>query len=328
MNIGKYIFGVREEYFVKVDEKTTLRQFFVFNNLTLMFFVLVGCIVLSGVVFGLLIFNSWWLSIVIGIILGAITFTLLLLVFFLNMTTNHQELYLTMTEMEPVFETYEKQEIEHWSDEQILNEVETYKDFLRDTNRVPSFDHFHFSSVITSTIKVILILIISCVVANAMEFLFFQKTLNESLTKIKNDKTLATTANCKFSNNPTINEKIAYARWTREMLNEDPNNPFVFIKCKSFLLSMEILEMSLGKWKILLDLLFAALFLTPFILLKKSREYAGGDFLKESALVDISHSLMIYLLAERERRRIKKEIESNYDYNHLLLNQNHGKEVL
>lgn len=320
MNLGKYIFGVREEYFAKISTDEKSRQFLVYNNLTLMFFTLVVFSIASGVIFGLMIFNHWLIAIGIGVFLGAIAFILLLLMFFLNMTTNYQDLYLTMTEMEPTFEEYEKQDIENWTDEKALNETETRKSLLREANQIPSFDHFHFSSVITSIIKVALILIISCVVANAMEFLFFYGSINESLEKIKSDSTINVCAQHKLTeHNSELNEKIVLAQWTLEMLKEDAEHPFIFIKSRSVLLTMQVLEMSLGNWKILLDVLFALLFLTPFVLLKKSREYAGGLFLKEVALVDISHSLMFYLLSERERRKILKQIREHYDYERLVI---------
>jgi hypothetical protein len=322
MNLGKYIFGVREEYFAKISTDEKSRQFLVYNNLTLMFFTLVVFSIGSGVIFGLMIFNHWLIAIGIGVFLGAISFILLLLMFFLNMTTNYQDLYLTMTEMEPTFEEYEKLEIENWTDEKALIETEKRKSLLREANQIPNFDHFHFSSVITSIIKVSLILIISCVVANAMEFLFFYGSINESLEKIKSDSTINVCAQHKLTElNSELNEKIVLAQWTLEMLKEDAEHPFIFIKSRSVLLTMQVLEMSLGKWKILLDILFALLFLTPFVLLKKSREYAGGLFLKEVALVDISHSLMFFLLSERERRKILKQIRDHYDYERLVIKE-------
>ncbi len=324
MNIGKYIFGVREEYFAKVDATEKSRQFLVYNNLSLMFFVLVGFTALSGVIFGLMAFNQWIIAIGIGLFLGMICFVLLLLMFFLNMTTNYKDLYSTMTEMNPVFDSFEKEPIEQWTNEFALNETEAHKDKLRDTSQFTSTGNFHFSSVITSSIKVILILIISCVVANAMEFLFFHKSLNESLNKIKNDKTIQVCAQLELTEkNSELNQKIVVAQWTLQMLKEDPKKPFIFINSQSILLNMQVLDMCLGKWKVLLDVLFALLFLTPFVLLKKSNEYAGGIFLKEAALVDISHSLMFYFLSERARRRIKHEIETKYNYDQLLTKKSH-----
>lgn len=319
MNLGKYIFGVREEYFAKVSTKEKERQFLVFNNLTLMYFILVGFTILSGLVFGIMIFNNIFLAIGISLFLGAICFVLLLLVFFLNMTTNYQGLYLTMTNMEPLFKTHYDEDLKGLSDERALEMVANEKQKLRETNQQATFDHFHLSSVVTSAVKVILILIISAMVANAMEFVFFRNSLNESLHKIKSDPTIIACANAKESeHNDELNRKIGLAKWTLNMLEPNPGESFLFIDSQSFLLSYQVLEMSLGPWKVLLDIAFALLFLTPFILLRKSNEYAGGIFLKEAALIDIAHSYMFFLLAERERQKIKEEIELNYDYTVLI----------
>lgn len=318
MNLGKYIFGVREEYFAKVTTQEKERQFLVYNNLSLMHFILVSFTALSGVVFGLVIFNHWIWSILLGVFLGAICFILLLLVFFLNMTTNYQGLYLTMTDMEPIFEPFYAKDLRRLSDEEALATVEGEKQKLRETNQTPSFDHFHLSSVVTSIIKVSLILIISAIVANAMELLFFRNSINESLSQIKADTTINICANTdQVEHNDELNRKIILAKWTLEMLSPSKGDEFIFINSRSFLLAHQVLEMSLGPWKVCLDIAFALLFLTPFILLRKSKEFAGGIFLKEAALVDIAHSYMFFLLSERERQKIKENIETNYDYSRL-----------
>ena len=187
MNLGKYLFGVREEYFTKVGDKEKERQFRVYNNLSLMFYTLIAISTLAGGIYGLVLFNSWWIAIGIGLFLGGISFALLLLVFFLNMTTNYQNLYLTMTDMNPIFEEHENEDLKNLSDERAEEMVQAKKMHLRETNQEAKFDHFHLSSVLTSIIKVTLILIISCVVANSLEFLIFHKSLNSSLNSLKNN---------------------------------------------------------------------------------------------------------------------------------------------
>jgi hypothetical protein len=319
MNLGKYIFGVREEYFTKVSDKETARQFRVYNNLSLMFYTLIAISTLAGLIYGLVLFNSWWIAIGVGLFLGGISFTLLLLVFFLNMTTNYQNLYLTMTDMNPIFEEHENDDLKNLSDERAEEKVQAKKMLLRETNQEAKFDHFHLSSVVTSIIKVTLILIISCVVANSLEFLIFHKSLNSSLNSLKNNETLVACAKHELTeNNDELNRKITLARWTLSMLKEDANAPFILIKSKSLLLSMEILSLSIGKSKVVLDIVIALLFLTPFVLLKKSKEYAGGIFLKEAALYDIQCSHMFFLISERERRKIKEKIQNEYPYNELI----------
>jgi hypothetical protein len=76
MNLGKYIFGTREEYFDKMDDDTRKRQYLVYNILTLMFFVLVTMSFIAGLIYGLIIFNSWIISIFVGLFLGLQNFIL------------------------------------------------------------------------------------------------------------------------------------------------------------------------------------------------------------------------------------------------------------
>ena len=224
-----------------------------------------------------------------------------------------------MTDMNPIFEEHENEDLKNLSDERAEEMVQAKKMHLRETNQEAKFDHFHLSSVVTSIIKVTLILIISCVVANSLEFLIFHKSLNSSLNSLKNNETLVACAKHELTeNNEDLNRKITLARWTLSMLKEDANAPFILIESKSLLLSMEILSLSIGPWKIVLDIVVALLFLTPFILLKKSKEYAGGLFLKEAALYDIQCSHMFYLISERERLKIKEKIQNEYPYNELI----------
>jgi hypothetical protein len=323
MNLGKYIFGTRDFLLEKVELEKRNRQFWAYNLLALMFYILVlGCVV-SGIVYGLILFNNWFVAMFMGLFLGFISFVLLILVLFLNMTTNHQDLYNNMTNMSPIFSQYENQDFTNLSDEEALKIVNEQKLLLRETNHTPSFDHFHISGVFSSAIKVVLILVLSCVVANAMELLIFHVKLNETLQEIQTNPIIQNTALLSENNKSgkaiyVVNQdKEVLAQWTLEMLQPDPNAPFKLINSKSILLAVDVLDQSLGKFKMVLDVLFALLFLTPFVLVRKSQEYGGGELLKEAALMDISISFYAFLITNRESQRILNRIESEYDYSAL-----------
>lgn len=323
MNLGKHIFGLREHYFEKVDQETRDRQFLVYNLLALMFYILVICCTISGIVYGLILFNNWPIAITLGLFFGLISFLLLILVLFLTMTTNHEDLYDSMTNMSPHFEPFQKQDLSSISDEQALKMTQEKKMFLRETSHPPSMDRFHLSGILTSMIKVSLILIISCIVANAIEILMFHDKLNDSLKSIKQNELIQYLAESDRNQdtlkktNEALNQKRLLASWTVEMLTEDKDQPFKLINSKSLILSLEILDKAIGKSKIVLDVLFALLFLTPFVLVKKSREYSGGAFLKEVALTDISTSFYSFLITQRTCQNIKKKIDTEYDYSSL-----------
>lgn len=327
MNLGKYIFGTRTFLLEKVEQEAKAGQYRAYNLLALMFYILVLSCMISGVVYGLVLFNDWLLAMVLGILLGLISFVLLILVLFLNLTTNHQDLYKNMTNMSEIFKEFEGQDFMHLSDEEAIKRVHEKKMLLRETNHTPTFDNFHFSNVMSSAIKVVLILVISCIVSNAFELLMFRKSLNNTFAKIEASSMLHAAAELTDSTGSTYNlsaiqqQKQVLAQWTLDMLKEEPSKPFKLINSHSILLDFEILDLSLGKFKVLMDILFALLFLTPFVLVRKSHEYGGGELLKEAALMDISISFYAFLITQRESQKIMHRIKNDYDYNALALKQ-------
>jgi hypothetical protein len=104
MNIGKYIFGVDEAILADYEEKAIRRQIFIYNLLSLMLITLVILIFIAGTSYGIIIFGNWLISIFVGIVFAAISFVILLLIFFLNMTTQNVYLYEMMTNMESTFD--------------------------------------------------------------------------------------------------------------------------------------------------------------------------------------------------------------------------------
>lgn len=198
--------------------------------------------------------------------------------------------------------------------------MQAKKMLLRETNQEAKFDHFHLSSVVTSIIKVTLILIISCVVANSLEFLIFHKSLNKSLNSLKNNATIVACAKHELTeNNDELNRKITLARWTLSMLKEDANAPFILIESKSLLLSMEILSLSIGKSKVVLDIVIALLFLTPFILLKKVKNMLADYFSKKQRFMTYN-VLICFILYRKGTTKNKRKIQNEYPYNELVKN--------
>jgi hypothetical protein len=317
MNLGKYLFGIREEYFNKVSSEERKKQFFAYNLLAAMFYIMVSLAVIAGVCYGLVIFHNWVFALLTGVFLGGISFVLLLLVLFLNMTTNYQDLYSKMTDMKEVFQQYYNQDLTGLSDEQAQKLVQTYKMNLREENLFPDAPPFHFSGIFVSLIKIILILVLSCVIANGIEMLMFKNTLNQSMAEIKNSSILQT-QNGGLKDSVDLMKDEVYVKWTQNMLQEPVDHPFLLIDCQSLLMINDILYLALGKWKTFLDVLFFALFLIPFMIVKKSRRYAGGVFLKEVSLSDISTSHMFYLLAQRKCQQVNHTLKNEYDYNHMM----------
>ena len=321
MNLGKYIFGTREEYFDKMDDVTQKRQYFVYNLLTLMFFVLVALSFIAGFIYGLVIFNSWILSFLVGLFLGFVAFILLLLMLFLNMITIDKKLKDETMNLDDNLKKYNTEDLSGLSDINAVKIVQEQKMKIRDGNSGVEINGFHFSNIFKAFIKVSLLVILSLVVANGLELFMFSSKINESLNVIQNSPKLAELkqlAILRDQNSEIKSYEESMAEWTLSMLNENPKETFKLIKSYSILQIMEVLNTCIGGYKVLLDILFTLLFLTPLIIVKKSKEYAGGAFLKEVSLSDISTTFYFHLLAQKKCQEIKKVIKTEYNYNSLI----------
>lgn len=324
MKLSRYLFGINEEYLNTTDKKIAKRQILVYDILAIMLIILVFIIFLSGIFYGVIIFGNWIYAILMGGFLAVICFIVLLLVLFLNMTTKYRSLYETMTNMEAVFKKTEKIELLKMNDVDLIKIVSKHKKQISNSSIESDPDPFHWSKIITSSIKVALILIISIVIANGVELFLFKNSINKSLSIIKNSEQLhKSLVKTTEKNIIYFDKKSATAEWTYNMLEEKKEQPFHIINCYSILLSIDIMNMSMGNWKLFVDVLFTLLFLSPYILVKKSIEYSGGEYQKEVALHNISTSHMFYLLTQRKCQYIKNEILEKFDYDKALnINKN------
>lgn len=316
MNLGKYIFGIREEYILRLEQQEREEQFLAYNLLTAMFLVLVMLIFVSTICYGLIIFQSWLPSIIMALFLSAILFVLLLLVLFLNMKSNVQELTDKMTDFDEYYESIKEPRFNSFSDREALEYSIEHERGLKLSNEKSKQQTFHVSHLFITTIKVLLVILISFIVANGIEMLLFHNKMNETLLVVRDSKQIQSAISDTTSAALLRNENQIAAQWTLNMLTEKPESPFVLIDSYSFLLSFEILNLCLGKWKIVFDLFFSILFLIPFFLVKKSSRYAGGGYLRELTFSHLSTTLLFRILTDRKAASIQKELQE-IDY-HLL----------
>ena len=136
INLGKYLFGFRTEYLVKVDEDERKSQLFSFNALSLMLLALTAISFLAGFIYGVIVFQNVAIAVFVGFVFSSIAFLLLLLTLFLNMTTQHKDLYTKMTDMENVFVEFKEVDFKNISDEQAMKTVSDYTMGLRDKNQI------------------------------------------------------------------------------------------------------------------------------------------------------------------------------------------------
>jgi ABC-type multidrug transport system fused ATPase/permease subunit len=313
MNLGKYFFGIREERFDKCSEESKNRQLFIYNILAAMLMMLTLLLFLSGLIYGLVLFQNWAISIFLGFFLAGITFNLILLVLFLNLNSGYSELNDTALNMDTFFKEHHSDNLIHETDEKLQAHVQDIKMQLREKHITPEYGRFHFSNILKSAIKVGLLLMLSIIVANALEIWIFRDKINQSVAEIRQTALIKARA-AENSSLTTASDKTQYAKWVLEMSQPEPESPN-FIHCKSITLTLDILQFSLGDFKILLDVLVAFLFLIPFFLIQKSKEFKGGDYLKEVCLENISTSYYFYLISQREYQRIIDWNEQNFNVN-------------
>lgn len=319
MNLGKLFFGVRSEILINVSSEEANRQVFIFNILGFMLFLLSFSCAGAGLIYGLIIFNNWAVAIFTSVFLGFICFILLQLLLFLSMQTQYIKIKDQLSNMETLYDKYNGVDFKGLSDEEAVEMVTNMKMALSKDSIKSEPSPFHFSQIIVSALIISLVLLISFIVANGYEVLMFRGSINNSFNEIKHSEHIQNLAkDYKVSKNTTHLEQKLDAVWTLSMLKEQKGKEFKVVNCYSLLMTMDILSIGLGKTKILIDLLFAAIFLIPYLLVKKSEEFGSGAFLKEATIDGIGTSFLMFLLSSRKIQQVETKIKTEFDYNKAL----------
>ena len=304
MNLGKYIFGIREEYLKNSSEAQSKRQIYIYNLLTVMLLFLTLLIFLAGLVYGLVIFQHWVTALALGFVLAAVTFNLLLLSLFLNLRSGYSGLNDQEIDMESVFHEYRQKDLSSESDEKLQKIVEEFSFNLSKENEIPDGGKFHWSNIVKSSIKVGLIMIIAIIVSRGLQLFLFRNQLNYTIEQVVNSSVIKEQSE-KKSQALGANEQSERARWVLEMCAPDPES-HSFISCKSIILAFELLESSSDRFLIFIDVLFVVLFLIPFVMIQKGKEFRDGDYLREVVLNNIKVSLMHFLVTQRKTQQMRK----------------------
>lgn len=318
MRLGLLIFGIDDHILDNIPEDVAKRQTVIYNFLGLMLLVLSLIGASAGLIYGIIIFGHWGLAIGCSIFLGLVFFLLLQLLLFLSLQTRYASLKQQLSQMEEVFKKYPSENLGGISDEEALEIVSKNRMNWRGASKGTT-NPFHFSQILISTAVVSLSLLLSFLSANAVELFIFRKPVNQELHRIKQSEQLIGLA--KLQENPKkarFSEQEMEAYWTLKMVSEQPNNEFKFIDCYSLLLVFDVLQTGLGNTKILIDLLFAVLFLVPYVAVKKSDEISGGIFLKEVVINSMSSALLMHLLSGRTIEKSLQKIKNEFDYHKAL----------
>lgn len=295
MGWHKYI-GVDSNLLKKVDPKQTERQTYILSSLTLMLFVISGICFFSSMVFSLIIFNSWLIALCFGVFLAIVVFNLYRLIV---MTA----LDVTETSLEHYYGAHEEHYKEHinlnddfskLSDEKINEIVNNAKNKLREKTEMAFPNGNPKKHPLTMALRVFILSVIALVFCNGFELYLFQNQINKVLEELLLLYT---------SNNET---------WIIEnMLTPTNGLRFNIIDTNSLLLALEILNLGLGYWKFLIDLIFIIIFLLPLIIVIKSKEIKKSEYVRELALSELTITFYHYLHTQKFCKEIIEKIKAN-----------------
>ena len=295
MSWHKYI-GIDTDLLTKVDPKHSERQTFILSTLTLMLFVISIICFFSGIVYALIIFQSWPIALFIGVFLSVMVFNLYRL---LVMTA----LDVSESSLEPYYLDHEKhysdyveldEDYSKLTDEKIKEIVYVAKDKLREKTALNPPNRGTKRHPLTMFLRVIILTIIGLVFANGLELFLFNNQINEVLNDL---------VKLYANKNET---------WMVEnMLNPREGSSFSVLNTNSLLLALEILNKGLGNWKLLIDLIFILIFLLPLIIVLKSKEIKQSEYVQELALSELTITFYHYLHTQKLCRKIENEIKSS-----------------
>lgn len=293
MSWYKYI-GVDSDLLKKVDPKHNERQTYILSSLTIMLFVISVICFCSSLVYSLIIFHNWVISILVATFFAIVVFNLYRL---LVMTA----LDVSGSSLEPYYLDHEKHYHEHFtfsnesnhiSDEQINGVVYTAKNTLREKTQ---FDFPNITTKkhpLTMTLRVLILSIIALVFCNGLELFIFQNQINEVLSDLLSIYT---------SKNET---------WIIEnMLTPVAGSEFNIINTNSLLMALDIMNTGLGNWKIVIDLIFIIIFLLPLLIVIKSKEIKQSEYVRELALSELTITFYHYLHTQKFCNEILEKIK-------------------
>ncbi len=290
--------GFDENIMKKVDVENNNRQKYIFSMLVIMMMVVSFFVFISSIIYFLIIFHNWIISICASLFLSLVVFNIYRFITVTAITaekTNIGPYHLNHTKQFSDFiHDLEIDEIAQMKEESIRKIVNDRKDILREKyTDLKSNNYKLTSTIITMSVRVLLIAIIALVFSTGFELFLFKSKVNEVLD----------------ASTSLLTQEVPDSWILNNMLTPKNGETFYLFHCNSLLLIIDVLQSGLGYWKLLLDLLFLTLFLLPLILIFKSKEIQKGEYVRELALHEISISFYHYLKTQKFCSEISKQIK-------------------
>lgn len=268
------------------------RQEFIFSMLAIIISSLSAISAISTAIYMLIIFHNWFIAVLTGLFIGLVVFNLnglIVITAFSAYGTTLAEYFNDHTRYYQQHLSIEK-EISDVTDEWIDEKV-----FLarRQLEQMPEFEVIRrpldFGEMITMSLRVFFLCVFAIIFSTGMEIFIFRDHINEVLKGLN-----------------AYYQKTGDVWMVENILTARQGDSFIMINSYSLLLVLEILLTGLGLWKIVLDILFMFLFITPLIIVFRSREFKEGGYIRAHIISCLSISFRHHLISRRFCQRMDK----------------------
>lgn len=277
-------------------EEIRSRQRLVYRMLSIIIFTLSVLCAVSSVVYMLIIFHSWFIALLVGIFLGLVVFNLNGLIVITAFGAHGTTLAEYFNDHDRYFREHldPDEDLRNMSDEILEARVKKARMALE---RLPTFDIARkpssFDGVFTMSIRVLFLMVLAILFSTGIEILIFRSQINGTLEEL------------------LMHYRDAGDTWmVNEVLSPKDGKPFTMIQSNSILLVVELLCSGLGNWKVLIDLVFMAIFITPLMIVFRSREFREGEYIRAYVLSSLSISFRHHLITRRYCQQLDEAFRS------------------
>jgi len=298
--------GIDMDLLKKAAPEIRERQIRILSILSLMLIAIGLLCSFSATVYTFIVFHNWMVALGVGFFMGAVAFNIYRLIIMTAMDASGTVLSDYMSDHDKHINEHIKPEVDvrDLTDVDILTIAAEAKNSLRNKPiQLNLRSGLSNSVVLTMTIRVIIISLMALVFAPGVQIFVFRDQINTVLSSIKDIYTA--------SGDSWMIDNI---------LTPAENGDFFFVNSNSLLVVLEILDLGLGNWKIIIDLFFLILFLLPLALIFKSKELYRGEYIKELVLSSVTISFCHHLFAKRACQFLKDSVASSVTQERIMTN--------
>jgi hypothetical protein len=287
--------GFDERIMHKVDPKQVERQRFIFSILTLMLVAVALIVFFSCLVYSLVLFHNWPISIIVSIFLSLVVFNIYRFLVVSAVNASYSGLSPILKNHEKAYDEFLSNDLDFTSftESQIQHLINAKKEYLRSIFPAVAMPGTSVSSGYwTMLIRISIITVFAIIFSTGIELFIFRESINEVL----------------YATKVVLIREQPNSFILNDLLRSKNGEEFIWFNCNSLLFLLNILNSSLGNWKLFLDIIFLAIFLMPIVLVFRSREVLFGSYVQELALHEIAISHYHYLRTQKLCGTILKSV--------------------